>query len=118
MGLVFFELVLFGFAGVLGTIHSHIFPAPGFPQWEQSRGLCFSFHRPSVCRWIISVDLSSGSLIVFSVLFVFLKFQLIFNFFYTIFKGYFPFIVITKHCHLPRAVQAALEPLCSQCFCL
>lgn len=82
MGLVFFELVLFGFAGVLGTIHSHIFPAPGSPQWEQSRGLCFSFHRLSLlCRWIISVDLSSGSLIVFSVLFVFFKLQLIFNVF-------------------------------------
>lgn len=82
MGLVFFELVLFGFAGVLGTIHSHIFPAPGSPQWEQSWGLCFSFHRLSLlCRWIISVDLSSGSLIVFSVLFVFFKFQLIFNVF-------------------------------------
>ena len=82
VGLVFFELVLFGFAGVLGTIHSHIFPAPGSPQWEQSWGLCFSFHRLSLlCRWIISVDLSSGSLIVFSVLFVFFKFQLIFNVF-------------------------------------
>ena len=82
MGLVFFELVLFGFAGVLGTIHSHIFPAPGSPQWEQSWGLCFSFHRLSLlCRWIISVDLSSGSLIVFSVLFVFFKLQLIFNVF-------------------------------------
>ena len=82
MGLVFFELVLFGFAGVLGTIHSHIFPAPGSPQWEQSRGLCFSFHRLSLlCRWIISVDLSSGSLIVFSVLFVFFKLQLIFTVF-------------------------------------
>ena len=31
-------------------------------------------------------------------------------YFYTIFKGYFPFVGIRKHCHVPWAVQAVLQP--------
>lgn len=62
VGLVFFKLVLFGFAGlpelvnwclirrgeVPGTIYSNVFPAPGPPRWEQSLGLCFSVRHFSL----------------------------------------------------------------------
>lgn len=63
VGLVFFKLVLFGFAGlpepinwcltrrgeVPFTIYSNVFPAPGSPRLERSLGLCFSVRRRSLC---------------------------------------------------------------------
>ena len=59
VGLVFFKLVLVGFAGlpepvnwclirrgaVPGTIYSNVFPGPGSPRWERSLDLSFSVRR-------------------------------------------------------------------------